>query len=445
MRSSSVAKAWFVLSVAVLGVAYGLAANEWGWFPSSLARKAWKQGRVVLPVSDPPFLNERVYDREGARVLQASEMQSGLTLVTSAWKAPDGWDVGLQLIGRNGEVVHEWLVDRMELFPEGLGYRKDPWQADIQGTYLFPNGDVLLNLVYVGMVRLSACGEVRWKLAEGTHHSIARADDGTFWVPGVSQGRRGRSERYPKGFPGLANDLWLDRILQVSPNGTLLRDVNVLDVLYENGLEYLFFKYATLHGDVTHLNDVEPLPSSMAETYPLFEAGDLLVSLRYLNLVFVVDPASWEVKWYTTGPFIAQHDPDFIGGGWIGVFDNNRDFNRGTVLGGSRIVAIRPHTGAVEVRFPTRRSTPFYTRLRGKWQQLPNGNMLLTETQAGRAVEVGSEGQTVWEWVHEPYKISQVPAVTKAHRYDLTSSEVASWPCSQVDSGRPSGQKRGTP
>lgn len=172
----------------------------------------------------------------------------------------------------------------------------------------------------------------------------------------------------------------------------------------------------------------------MADEYPLFEAGDLLVSLREPHLVFVLDPDTKETKWHASAPFIQQHDPDFVGDGWIGVFDNNEDFTeRGTMLGGSRIVAIQPHTDSMEIRFPTSASDPFYTDVRGKFQRVPNGNMLLTEAQAGRVVEVAPTGQTVWEWIHPPYDARQVPVVTKATRLNLTRQQVDEWVCSSGD------------
>jgi hypothetical protein len=306
-----------------------------------------------------------------------------------------------------------------------------------------PNGDVLVNIEYVGTVRLDACGRVQWRLVEGNHHSIARAEDGTFWISGMSSAPRTSSDRFPDGFPGLDEPVWLDQLLHVSADGELLDKINVLDILYANGLErYLAKAYQSEAGtagpdtkDLTHLNDVEPLGASMADEYPLFDAGDLLVSLRKIDLVFVVDPASGTVKWHRSDPFIQQHDPDFIGDGWIGVFDNNEDFTaRGRMLGGSRIVTVQPHTDSMRVRFPTAQSDPFYTDTMGKWQQLDNGNLLLTKSQAGRAVEVTPEGETVWEVVRRPYTESRVPKISKATRYDLTPNDVAAWPCSSIDS-----------
>jgi hypothetical protein len=86
------------------------------------------------------------------------------------------------------------------------------------------------------------------------------------------------------------------------------------------------------------------------------------------------------------------------------------------------------------VRFPTPLSDPFYTDTQGKWQPLPNGNMLLAEAKAGRIVEVAPNGETVWEWIIEPFSDSKVSRVMTAVRHDLTPADVAAWPCSSVDS-----------
>jgi hypothetical protein len=81
------------------------------------------------------------------------------------------------------------------------------------------------------------------------------------------------------------------------------------------------------------------------------------------------DPESLDVKWHASDPFIAQHDPDFIGDGWIAVFDNQDDgTGRGSLLGGSRIVAVQPHTDSTKVLFPTEHSEPFTPPARDAWR-----------------------------------------------------------------------------
>ena len=442
---SSTEKTWFILSLTVLAFGYGFVSYSQGLFPKSYMVQGWEQARDLYGV---PKLKTQVYDRSGAFVKQPEKMQPGLTLITSWWNwdGTDGVIPGAKLIDRDGNTVHAWRPDRSTLFPNA-DVKGDPLRADYDGSHLFPNGDVLLIFEYIGAVRVDACGTVQWRLAEGAHHYISRAEDGSFWIPGTSAERGTTTPRYPNGVPGVKDPVWFDQLLHVSADGDLLQKINVLDVLYANDLERYILKGhgpypGTLMKDPVHLNDVEPLSATMADEYPLFEAGDLLVSLRHANLVLVVDPTSKNVKWHASRPFLHQHDPDFTGDGWIGVFDNRDDVTkRGAMLGGSRIVSLQPHTDSMRVRFPTPQSDPFYTGTQGQWEELANGNLLLTESNAGRVVEVDSAGRTVWEWIQKPAGTwlqrpsdeSTVPVVTGASRYDLTRKEVASWPCSSID------------
>jgi len=442
MDTFSFEKVAFVVSIAVLSLLYGYSARQNGFFPDQVIRQVQEEA------SDRwyrPSLTTRVYDRQGVRIADSNAVQPGLTFVNSLWKGSDEWYPGFKLLNRQGEAVHTWRVDRTALFPDSIDRRGDPTRQILHGSQLLPNGDVVFNVDYVGTVRIDACGDIKWRLPLGNHHSVDRADDGTFWIPGTSKEQRLTTERRPDGFAGLDSPMWIDHILRVDAEGTVRDTMSVLDLLYANDLQrYIVKAYEPQaeqdeprENDITHLNDVEPLLSSMADEYPLFEAGDLLVSLRKIDLVLIVDPESGRVKWHVSDPLIQQHDPDFLGDGWIGIFDNNMDFTkRGKMLGGSRIVAVQPHTDSVEVRFPTPRSDPFYTDATGKWQQLPNGNMLLSESKAGRVVEVAPDGRTVWEWIIPPYNDSKVSRISQVARRDLSPTNVANWPCSSVNTTR---------
>jgi len=459
MKSSlSFAKVWFIVSFAVLAFLYGTAVGKWQWFPHSLMDRAMGQARSVY-TSWSPFTvastgtEDRVYEKGGTRLVRPDEVEPGLTLITSSWEwgESEQLEPGAKLVDRKGNVIHQWQIDRSELFPGPTDLQNsDPEKTIFHGTHLLPNGDLLLLLSYIGMVRVDACGEVIWQVKEGNHHSIARADDGSFWTGGTSRERVTDTPMHPDGLPGIEEPIWMDKVINISSDGDIIRDINIYDVLYKNNMDRYIIKsfspypknvlekVGRIKGDYLHLNDVEPLSKEVYGQYTNFEKGNLVVSLRHPNLIFVFDPESKKVKWHSSEEFIHQHDPDFIGDGWIGVLDNSSDLSdRGQMLGGSRIVAIQPHSDSVEIRFPTSNSDPFYTSTRGKWQKLENGNMLLTESNAGRVVEVNQSGQTVWEWVHKPLG-SKVPVVTKGTRYDLTHEDVASWACSSVDSLRTS-------
>jgi len=233
-------------------------------------------------------------------------------------------------------------------------------------------------------------------------------------------------------FRGLHPPYDEDTILKVSLDGQVLEEISVLGLLYENGLERLLFANdLTLRGDpdLTHLNDIEELTSRMASRFPQFAAGDLLLSLRNVNLLMVVDPRTHKVKWHQSGPWIKQHDPDFLPDGRISVFNNNNDTtDTGAVLGGSTILDVDPAGGLTSVRYGGRPTQAFYTRFRGKHQRLDNGNILITESLAGRAFEVDSMGNVVWEFINR-YDETDVAIIGGAARYPEDFFQVKDWSC----------------
>ncbi len=430
MKSRQAERLVFSGSLIFFAFLYGWGAGALAWFPGPIVMDAVSQGRAFF--ASPGYLVPRVYDRTGVRIPKPSRVQPGSTLIATLWPDGEDWTAGLNLIDTSGKVLHEWRVATAELFSGNVrtrGFRLE--DGYIHGAHLFPNGDVLINVEAVGSVRLDACSSVLWAMESRSHHSIAADDDGSFWIPVFDYWDDAASLAQSGEYPGLEPPLVDNRIQQVAADGEVLKDISVLDVLYSNGLDRQLAKAGQSTGDIMHLNDVEPLSDSIAESYPLFEPGDILVSLRNTELVLVLDPETGIVKWHASGPFIQQHDPDFIGDGWIGLFDNNQDgTERGTMLGGSRVVALQPHTDSVEVLFPTEDSEPFYTTIAGKWQRLVNGNMLLTEAQASRIVEVAPDGTTVWEWIHQPADESTAVELSEGTRYSLSAEDVERWPCS---------------
>lgn len=419
----------FVTSIVIFSSLYGFVANKYNLFPASYINLGLDQGKAHF--FDPPHhVFPKVYNRSGAKTLDAEKLQPGVTLLSSYWSEFD-WHTGIKIIDSSGKVLHQWRADPEKIWPERVGTGIEA--RFVHGTYLFPDGDILFNIEYEGLVMMDACGDIKWKLGIRTNHSITRDEDGNFWIPAIAT-RTDNSPKpgYLKQFTGLRSPVYEDHLLKISPEGKILKDINLLKVIYENGLERYIPKISKRnHDDIFHLNDVEALSTEMAAEYPLFYPGDLLVSLKYMHLVIVIDSLTEKIKWHDSDLFIEQHDPDFTGDGWIAVFDNNSDFTfRGEMLGGSRIVAVRPHTGETKVIYPTELSDPFYTFAGGKWQLLQNGNFLIAEARAGRVFEVTPDGKTVWEWVHQLYSDKLVPEVLEGTRYPYTPEQIVQWACS---------------
>ncbi len=431
----------FFASCLFLAGLYGFCAARYQWFPSSLLAPALAhldaEQRDARDMS-VHHVHVARHDLQGVRTYGDRPPREDVLLVTGFW--PDrGGRPGARVLDRRGEALHHWDIDPAALWPEsphqdsGAGLFNVPTNY-IHGSHLFENGDLLFNIEFLGLARVRSDGEVVWRLNQRTHHSVARDDDGNFWVSMVrwietEEQRAGR-------FKGLELPLAEDCVLKVSPEGDVLQTVSMLETVYDSDMRELLWKIgAVQHGDALHLNDVEPLSASMADQYPLFEAGDLVVSLRHIDAVFVLDPDTKEVKWSAHEPFMRQHDPDFVGGGWVSVFDNRNDPSPdGSVLGGSRLWLLQPHTGAQRLVYPGPEATsdherPFYTNIGGKAQRFDDGHWLLTEAQYGRVFEIDPQGNTVWEWGCERRPDGRtISEMLEGTSYPYSADQVRSWP-----------------
>jgi hypothetical protein len=430
----------FAAACALLVYLTGVATAHYRLFPYTVVRGAvvaaedWRaHWRSYLGMAPTKFLVPAEGDDRGVFVHVPGAPEPGLTLLSGISK--EGV-VGLRLIDLEGIVRHRWQASFSEIWPSpehvrGRALPANDWDTEIHGAVLLPGGDVVFNFDRYGLQRLDACGEIVWKLPYMTHHSVFVGDDGNLWVPGV---------RYHAGpapaLPGIVPPFEEDTVLEVSPDGEILREISLLELFYANELEALLFANGLhtidggSHKDLLHLNDIDVLSASNAGAFPLFEAGDIMISLRNLNLLLVIDPASEMVRWTQTGPWIRQHDPDFLPDGRVIVFDNRRDGRDGQTFGGSRILTIDPVTREVQTVYEGSDEEPFFTGVKGKQQPLANGNVLIAEAERGRVLEVAPDGRIVWSYI-SPFDEDHVAKVSDALRYPEDHADFASDVCGE--------------
>lgn len=227
--------------------------------------------------------------------------------------------------------------------------------------------------------RMDHCGNPIWKSKLNLHHAITPIEDENYvWglnregpaKVNVETGEAVRIIRF-SDLVSANSEISVFDIRQLDDNaiGTNNHDMPI------NWLE-----------DPVHFNDVEPLPENIADKFPMFKAGDLLMSSRSLNMIVVIDPETLKIKWKTIGLTMRQHDPDWGINGKITVFDNRMG------EGFSRIISIDPATEKVKVLLDGEKIN-FYSRIRGKHQMLDDGGILVASSQQGRIFEVNSAGE----------------------------------------------------
>ena len=154
-----------------------------------------------------------------------------------------------------------------------------------------------------------------------------------------------------------------------------------------------------------------------------------MLSLRNINTIAVFDGDDLEVKYVSAGRVIRQHDPDFQADGTISLFNNNSDNTAdGRVLGGSNILKIDPETKNPTILYGGKPDQKIHTNTRGSHQMLWNGNILMTEFEAGRIIEVTPAGEIVWEFINR-YDAARVAEISQAIRYPADYFVDRNWTC----------------
>jgi hypothetical protein len=167
--------------------------------------------------------------------------------------------------------------------------------------------------------------------------------------------------------------------------------------------------------DPTHINSIHELPENkwFDRGDDRFRPGNILVSARHLNTVFIVDKISGEVVWQFSENLDYQHEATMIrkgdlGEGRILVFNNGRRDLNGYRR--SLVQAINPITGVVEWEYG---SKFFFSSIAGTVQKLPGRNYAINSSHGGRVFEITPAGRIVWEWVP-----SYMPMRVERLRYD---------------------------
>jgi hypothetical protein len=419
--------AMFVLACVFLAFLAGVLAAIFQVYPYQPIQGAISEfnDQINADKDDLHFLNKARNADSGVTVYEPGMTQPGVTLVTGYWREGTVWQPTIRLLDFDANVLHEWPIHPEVIWPQS------PHNDRISGTYnksdnyvhgsrLLPDGDIVFNIEYLGMVRMNACGEVRWQVSHRLHHSIDQDDAGNFWAAGLYW----RDERISK-YTHLNPPFVEETLVQISPDGEILREISILEALYNSGYEGTFTLNKKIY-DLTHMNDVEVLSAEMAENFPMFNAGDIMVSLRNFSMVLIVDGETERVKWHFQHPLIHQHDPDFEPDGHIVIFDNHDDGTPDASLWGrTQLLRVDPGTKNYERIYPTDDSQPFYTEFGGKHQLLKNGNRLITEARVGRVFEITPSGEIVWNWVIESGDGELIPEVLEGTRYPAAMAEFA--------------------
>ena len=296
----------------------------------------------------------------------------------------DEADFGIRLFDATGTEVHRRVLNYHVQDPDGPSAGSEAPHA----FHFLADGSVIVNTDKGDvMARYDTCGEPIWSRHGAFHHSLAADPSGGVWTWRGETSAFDQHQFLVRFDPQTGRTLQeidlVAEVIQASPeHRAIFTLVPGQELQHASGPRTV--------PDLFHPNDLEVLQPEMAAAFPDFEVGDLLMSFRNIDLVTVLDPDTLQIKWWSHGPWIQQHDPDFRGDGRITVFNNNGWRKL------SSIVSIDPGTRAVgtaeiDARFR------FYSQYMGKHEYLDDGTLQIVVPFEGRALEVAPDGEVLLE------------------------------------------------
>ena len=299
--------------------------------------------------------------------------------------------------------VHEWVPHIVQA--------KKPHEM-IHHPILLDDGGLLFHWYRTSLQKIDVCAQDVWSIdSHDFHHSNEVGPDGNFWIPTVIK----PSPLHQKY--GKYKD---DGIAKVSQDGKLLSVFSVADILVRHGYRAIAFGSGEYHWNNIHLNDIEPALYSTK----YWDKGDILVSMRHPSTVFLYRPRTDEILWLKTGPWIAQHDADFLGESKVVIYGNDHVRGKGEkpfIDGINNVYVYDFSTDTVLLPYKSSMTkADVRTEYEGLQEILPNGDVFIEEQTRGRLLRL-SYDEIVWEYT---YRISDIYlGMPKWSRY-LTEDQV---------------------
>jgi len=331
----------------------------------------------------------------GKTIYEAEKTDGGYTLYCSEI---EGHDRSIIMVDMLGEIVNVWHIK---------GFRLGP------NAQPLPNGNLLCHMVLgtadKALVELDWNSNIEWSFHDPVHHQFhhdfQRLESGNTLV----------LCREITVVPEISDEtISDDYIIEIDPQGQLVWEWHTYDHFLEFGFDQeartLIYQKG---GDWAHTNSIQSFPDNLTANW-IFQEGNILVSQRQTNIVFVIEKRTnniiWKLKLNDNVPIVGQHQARLIKKGLPGerriiLFDNGGK-------GGyplecrlfSRVLEIDPLSGNITWEYNGASSGQnhfcFFSPFKSGAERLPNGNTLICEGNTGRIFEIIRDGEIVWEYIN---------------------------------------------
>jgi hypothetical protein len=309
------------------------------------------------------------------------------------------------LVDMRGQIVHQWHSD------EGIQYPR-----------LLPNGNLLMHTSppkdaggaeKIGgssgaLLELDWESNIVWEYRhEMMHHDFVRLPNGNHLLL-MTQGLPDGLTAKVKGGRRHEEDpevMWGDKIVEITPEGKIIYEWRSWEHL---DLEQDVICPLETRREWTHVNALNLTPN-----------GDMLISLRCIDIVAIIDRKTGDFKWkWGRDELSHQHHPTYLDTGKILIFDNGPHRFKNPAY--SRIIEVDPETNEIGWQYRGDPLVAFNSFAISGVERLANGNTLICEGVHGRYFEVTPDCEVVWEYINPFFTASRygrTSSTFRVHRY----------------------------
>ena len=240
------------------------------------------------------------------------------------------------------------------------------------------------------LVKIGEEGNLIWSNSETIfHHSIEQNYEKDFWVPSRIYSEDATNSQL----------IGIDAITKVSPEGKILYQKAVNDILSDNDIDFKLKEDGQYLLDPFEMNDIQPVlfPG------PYWNLGDVFISLKKLSMVILYRPETNKVIWKIKGKTFFQHDIDIINEHTISIFNNNiasNPENSSAKRNNQVILYDFQKDKFSKYMNKSLENNDVRTRTEGLIQILSNGDLFIEEQNHGRVLYFNHNHSLRWQFIN---------------------------------------------
>lgn len=338
---------------------------------------------------------------------------NGLVLISPHYFNNDSKDhPALMLVDKNANIVHKWYLEHKQ-----ETFRLDHFMLEKDGNVIITTASSGYGDIEDGksrIVKLDKDSNIIWENTANFHHWFDKYQNNIYAL--TSQNKK-ISEIFPDiDFTAKQEARYVEHFVSVlsEQTGEITKNISISQAFINSDYKD-YLNLAISIGlmadkgvyDILHTNTVQYLDKKLTTQFSFAKEGDLLLSLRQMDLIAILRPSSQKIIWAKRGEWLAQHHAKLIdneilifdneGGGIVANSRKEKEKDRLIIERRPRIFAYDPITQKTRLIYHNTQQRALTSGWLSGYHKLNNGHYLIFSSNNSRIIEIDENKNILWE------------------------------------------------